>query len=85
MTEAEKLLQDIASGAPIKKDDEKSKARAKAAKEWVNHFVSVSKYIGEIKSKNISIATEQELIDHIVSIWENSSTEKDDFISKAMA
>ena len=78
MTEAEKLANKLMSGDVSNTTDtptSKEKGRKKAAKDWVQHFVSVTKFIKELETKPTSM---EELEAALIASWEAKADERND-------
>ena len=87
LTEAEKQYQKLQGGdtSDVEVKSDLKKNRERAAKDWVQHFFSVSKYVNQAKEDGVAIKSEKELIAYIVAQWEHSATDKDDAIAELFA
>lgn len=82
-SEAAKKYAALSAGDTTASDavDGKKKNREKAAKEWLNHYLAVAKYVAQAKEDGVVITSEAELIAYIVSQWEGTASDKDEAIS----
>ncbi len=65
--------------------DDKKKKRERSAKDWVNHFFQVKKYVNQAKEDGVVCKTEDELVAYIVSTWEGSAGEKNTAVADLFA
>ena len=65
--------------------DDKKKNRQRAGRDWVQHFFAVQKIVNQAKEDGLSFKSEEELVAHIVSGWENSASDKDSAIADLFA
>ncbi len=78
MTEAEQLAEKLMSGDTANSTDDnkdQTKGRKKAAKDWVQHFVSVTKFIKDQEVKPTSI---EELEAALIASWETKADARND-------
>jgi len=92
MNEQEKRQAELAAkyeagglGTEASNTDDKKKNRSRAAKEWVNHFFGVSKYVNQAKEDGVVIKTEEELTAYIVAQWEHTASDKDTAVAELFA
>ena len=83
-TKAEILAEKMMSGDSSKIEDTSvsTNGRKKAARDWIQHFISVTKFIKELATKPESMAELEELL---VASWEEKSAERDNDFATLIA
>lgn len=76
MTKAEELAARMMAATHVSTvaTDEQSKGRKKAARDWVQHYISVSKFLKELDTPPSSI---EELESLLVESWGEKSHQRD--------
>lgn len=77
MTKAEKLAADMmaATHKATAVNDDQDKGRKRAARDWVQHYVSVSKFIKELETSPSSI---EDLENLLVESWGDKASKRDE-------
>lgn len=77
MTKAEELAAEMmaATHTSTATTDDQNKGRKKAARDWVQHYVNVSKFLKELDTKPSSI---EELESLLVESWGEKSNQRDE-------
>lgn len=83
MTEAEQLAEKLMSGDVSSNGTttDKTKGRKKAAKDWVQHYMSVTKFINGLDTKPSSV---EELETMLIESWESKADERNDEFASMM-
>lgn len=63
--------------------EEERRNREKAAKQWIAHWKSINDYIEQLKAQNVTIESEQELINEVIKIWDQKKQNSDSQIAQA--
>ena len=83
MTKAEELAQKLMSGdtQDTAAVEDANKGRKRAAKDWIQHYIAVTKFIKELDTKP---STQVELEALLIASWETKASERDDEFATLM-
>ncbi len=72
MTKAEELAKKLMAGdsETAASVDDANKGRKKAARDWVQHYISIAKFLNELESKPTS---QEELETLLIQSWEDKA------------